>query len=412
MQIEELGRAVLNPKLQNLLVLGASDVSQLTYLPHWRIASSYSELESTFASFTRPSYQLPTTAPQDRRILNIISLHLKHTEFGHIADVMHITNSYLKIGLSVFLLQLAAIIGDSTDSDGKQFSSAQRSMVNKTTLLMVTKLTEMMPFTQNMWCGPDDACDPALDTKVCDSAECYTKAANKLMLNLLSVHFKDDPEVKDWLFPISVVSFMVNVALRPWIIMMYIASFIPGPWNITTTRTELSFYDARFARALVYKTVLVGLRVIGRLNLDIPRHTVANELFTRMTQLMALMTAQANAETGGTAMKDMYKRISSMSKNTKDTSQSLGATNSKLLTRRSHAISMLENRQADYADMMSKKHRMYAWIIAYAITVAVALFLISSGHHDDFSMLAMVVMLAVLLYLIGSAIGNAIQQYS
>jgi hypothetical protein len=410
MHIEELGRAVINPQLQQLLVLGASDVSQLTYLPHWKIASSYSQLQTTYTSFISPSYQLPTTAPQDKRILDIVTLHLKDTEYGQLADVTHMIKAYLKIGLSVFLLQLAALIGDSTDGAGKQFSTAQKNMVNKTTLLMVTKLTEMLPFTQNMWCGPDDACDPALETKVCASAECYTKAANKIMLSLLSAHFKDDPEVMEWLFPTAIVSFMVNVALRPWIIMMYVASFIPGPWNIRTTRAELSFYDARFARALVYKTVLVGLRVIGRLNLDIQRHAMANELLSRMTQLTTLMASQANTETGGKAMKDMYTRISGMSKKTKDTSQSLGATNSKLLTRRSHAMSMLENREADHAEMITKKRRMYAWIIAYAITVAVALFLISSGHHDDFTMLAMVVMLAVMLYLIGSAIRNAIQQ--
>jgi hypothetical protein len=210
------------------------------------------------------------------------------------------------------------------------------------------------------------------------------------------------------LFPPAVVDFLVAVALRPWLIIMFAASFVTGPWNQHTVRPNTSFYDARFAQAIIYTTVYECLRQLITLNAN--NSVVKNALVARMSALNTLIQAKATTESGGAAMLAMYTRVATMSRKNKDTSVSLGATNAKLQTRRGHASSMLENRESERGEMERTRRGMHAWLLAYIATTLIALFLIITGRHSNFTFQAAAVLLVVTLYILGKMIRNTLQQ--
>ena len=404
MPISNLAQKIIDPSLKVLLDV-SGDVSQVTLLPFWNVARDLNGLDANYRAFTSANYQTPAQVT-DTRILNIITSVLKEMSINEIASIPGIIEAYLKIGLAVFYIQLGAIIGDTNDplfTGFMTFGAAQRSMVVKATRYMIERVAGDLPYTTDMaYPTTGNASD------VCQDMQCFTAAASRLALKAVSEHFKDMPEAVDWMFPQQIVKFMVDVALRPFFIVMFMASFIPGPWN-RIARANTSFYDSRFAQSTIYKSLFQTLFKFGNMN-RASNPNAANELFARMSKLNMLLTAKSSAETGEGAMLNMYTQVSALSRQNKDMTFSLDATSEKLRTRRGHAMSMLENREVDRVEMERKKKRMFMWIIAYALSVAVALYLVSAGHHENYLFHVMIVLLVVSLYLIGNAVRDAVQQ--
>jgi hypothetical protein len=411
MDLQPLSAAVLTPSLKAILTSNSLDVSQMTNLPYWSPASSRNDMSAKYNAFVAPTYARP--AAPNAQSLGIVSYQFKTLAVSNMTDIKGIADAFRRVGESMFYAQLAAIIGESTDSSTglRDMSPAQEAVVYKATRGLIDNITSKMPFTTDMSCTGTNSYDGSpcgSATTVCDNVECYTRAAGIQSAVWLSDHFRDQPELKDWLFPPAVVDFLVAVALRPWLIIMFAASFVTGPWNQHTVRPNTSFYDARFAQAIIYTTVYECLRQLITLNAN--NSVVKNALVARMSALNTLIQAKATTESGGAAMLAMYTRVATMSRKNKDTSVSLGATNAKLQTRRGHASSMLENRESERGEMERTRRGMHAWLLAYIATTLIALFLIITGRHSNFTFQAAAVLLVVTLYILGKMIRNTLQQ--
>ena len=411
MDLQPLSAAVLTPSLKAILTSNSLDVSQMTNLPFWAPASSRNDMNAKYQAFIAPTYTKP--AVPNNQSLAIVSYQFKTLAVSSMTDIKGIADAFRRVGESMFYAQLAAIIGESTDpSTGlRDMTSAQEAVVYKATRGLIDNIASKMPFTTELSCIGTNSYDGTAcgsPTDVCDNVECYTRAAGIQSAIWLSNHFKNDTELKDWLFPPAVVDFLVAVALRPWLIIMFASSFVNGPWNQYTVRPNTSFYDSRFAQAIIYTTVYECLRQLITLNAN--NAGVKNALVARISALNTLIQAKASTESGGSAMLAMYTRIATMSRKNKDTSVSLGATNAKLQKRRGHASSMLENRESERGEMEQTRRRMHAWLLAYIVTTITSLFLIMSGRQNNFIFQASTVLLVVTLYILGKAVRNTLQQ--
>ena len=398
MDLQPLTEAVLNKSLATLLAY-PGDVSEMSRLPFWHPVASKAALQATIEERNQPTW-VPPVEPYQLAVDLITEAVLALLSMDNIMDIDTLMKVWAYSGCAVFLLHLMPLIGENTGANGVRIFTPQQNTLMTSILDGITEhLLSKMPFTNDMACFEegDDACQS--DRSIVNDPKTWMVAATVQAETWLSENY--DANIKDWIFPAEVVSLFINVGLKPWLNMCFVASYVRGPWN-NQNRDDVSFYDSRYGKLLLYTTMFNGIQMLQRLNAG--NSGVTSKLADLSSAFNILMQTTSDAEVGGDSMLDMYNKVASLSKDTKDRSSTIRAANAKLDTRKINANSIMVNSTTARQKMTDLKHGFWGWVVAYVVTVVIAIVLLVSGNHDQFIAQTGIVLTVVTLFLLATTI--------
>jgi hypothetical protein len=393
-----LYETVIKPDLKHLLELDA-DVSLTSLLCFWDISENEAALQAQITDRIGALTQLQVSERSTKIVTDVILGE------ANLLTIPGMFNAVKTAGTEVFIAQLGAIIGRPSSASGQQktLQPPLEGHVRRIVRDVFYDLEMAMPLKKVRDCtnARDPACvDPPIVTSIYD----FFISANRRVAEKL----KDtlDPATMEWMFTELNVTMLMIVGLAPWLFMRYIGMYIPGQWN-NAVRPDATFYDARYAELLLYKTMLYILATLTTLNTG----DRMEKLSATMSELVTRVVTKMQQESGQEALKDMYTHVASLSKRSKDNTMALAVTNAKLSQRRSIATSLLNNNAGDETIMRRHRRVFYAWLAAYAVLVAACIFLIINDRHSAFMLLAGMVLCVITLYILAAIVRNSVQTH-
>ena len=383
MDLQPLTSAVLNPSLKRMLAFNG-DVSGLEMLPYWYAVSDRDTLRVEIENRNKDTWAMPSEPDSDN--LERVTLVMTSLPVNSINDIHGLLEAFLHAGMLVFVAQIETVMGEQVimrnGVTSRKFTPTQETVLSKHMLSIVMYIKSKLPFRVNMGCVVDpitlrkDSSCMGDNSIIADMVDFETAAAVQAN-EWLSANLEQD--MIDWMFPADVVTAMIVLGLRPWLTMCYVASFVKGTWN-NEQRKDVSFYDDKYGRLLIYSTIFNALKRLASLNAGNP--DARDMLLSRMNAINIMMTASADSETGGAAILSMYRKVATLSNDGKNRSVDLGASSAKLRLRRSNALSMYNNQESERA--ATKRHRVtfYLWVGAYAVMILIALIMLIKGNYE------------------------------
>ncbi len=403
MDLQPLTSAVLNSSLKRMLTF-EGDVSGLEMLPYWYPVTDRPTLRVEIENRNKDSWAMPSE-PNGTN-LELVSYVLGTLNVESIDDIQGLLDAFLSAGMFVFLHQMQVVMGDQVSMlNGvpvRKFTSTQEHVVTKHLIALVHHIKSKLPFRNNMGCVVDavtlrKSASCLNDTSIISDMVDFETAAAVQANEWLSANLEQN--MIDWLFPADVVTAMIVLGLRPWLTMSYVASFVRGPWN-NEQRQDVSFYDNKYGKLLIYTTMFNALKRLASLNAHNP--AARDALLDRMNAINIMMTARAEGETGGGAILNMYRKVATLSNDGKNRSVDLGASSAKLGMRRSNALSMLNNQASQKARMNRSRITFFLWLAAYLVTMLIAFTMLFKGDNEMIVAHATVLLiLMTVMFLVG-----------
>jgi hypothetical protein len=402
MDLQPLTSAVLDPSLRVALKYNG-DAIGVSDLPFWYPVSDMGQVLGTIqARFVDDNYVAPSEPHP--RCLELVTQAVLGVNIQTISDIQGLLDAFMQAGLQVFYYQLELLVGDASARDPsgatvRKFTPQQKTVITRTVDGMVSSLQSKMPFKNNMTCQVDPI--KAKKDKACTQngsiitdISMFFQAAVQQTLEWLYTNLSQD--MVEWLFPDDVITLFILLGLGPWLAMSYVASFVHGAWNVDQ-RHEVSFYDQRYAKLLIYTSMFNAIKRLANLNAGKP--DVYNALLDRMNALNIMMMARAEAESGGDAVLNMYTKVATLSTESKQRSVDLNASNAKLQMRRQNALSMFNNKHEDAKATRNARMRFFAWVAAVVVSFVVGVALIATGNARMYVAFALsVIAVATMLF--------------
>lgn len=413
MDLQPLTSAVLDPSLRIALKYNG-DAIGVSDLPFWYPVTEMSDVLSTMQTrFVDDNYVAPSEPHP--MCLQLVTQAVLGVDIQTISDIQGLLDAFLQAGLQVFYYQMELLVGEASARDPsgatvRKFTPQQRTVITRTVDGMVSSLQSKMPFKNNMACQVDPTSTKKdrscmQDNGIITDISMFFQAAVQQTLEWLFTNLSQD--MVDWLFPDDVITLFILLGLGPWLAMSYVASFVHGAWNVDQ-RHEVSFYDQRYAKLLIYTSMFNAIKRLANLNAG--KSDVYNALLDRMNALNIMMMARAEAESGGDAVLNMYTKVAKLSTESKQRSVDLNASNAKLQMRRQNALSMFNNKHEDAKATRTAQRKFYAWIAAVAVSFVVGVALIATGNSHLYVAFAISVIGVVTLLFCGAAIADRLQR--
>lgn len=398
--------AVINPNLIELFQ-ATDEVSGLSKLPYWTLVrGSMDNLVGAVDAFQNTNWSADLQRQQQHPAGSIVLASLTALDVRNVTSPQGILDAVRSAGMELFSVQHAALVGTQRQADGSQtYTPAQAAYLRPIITKLIEKLMASMPLSITPPC--DDATRRSCRTtpEVGATLTDFFRAAKDVVRQTLFADMNDAAQQVEMFFPPAVADFMVEVALAPWVILSYIASFMRGPWN-KAQRTDASFYDQKYAELLLFTTISGALMEMASLTIDDPKtHTKINAL---INAVRVALQARVQAESGDNARLSMYSVVARMSKDSKDRSVMLQADSQRFDARREIATSLQHTMSRDVSEMRRLRRVFHLWIAAYAVTLAVSVALIIAGQHAMFLLQAGLVLFTVTVYLLVGVIRAAI----
>jgi hypothetical protein len=384
-----------------------TDVSFLSNLCYWPMPNDMSALAAALGgnsgSDAASALVVDSTTPTNDYLTTIVTDAILESQLNSVSTIL---TAVRDAGMRVFYAQLANILGTATESATqgstqgstyRRFTSAMDAYIKSKFDSVVDKLVNSMPIRNVRDCSQGLRTEACQNPAIASNLVSFNVAAATMATKELSEITKDEEELRSWLFTHEVIRAFMIIGVGPWLILQYIASYVPGEWNKTGNRSDASFYDARYAEYLIYNT---ATRILDELKIVNAANTSKLEIISNKASVLKNQIT-TNASISETDMRQMYRQVSELSNQSRSGSELLEAKNKRLEQRRSYALSLLNNNSGDDSIMRRQRKAFYAWLAAYAVVVASSIFLIVNERHATFMLLAGVVLASVSLYAFG-----------
>ena len=379
MNLQPLPATVLNPELKKLIGV-KFDVCGLSDLLYWIPVSDQNAIGNRMKSFfIDMTADMNVFFPAGRDAMT--DAILGHVLRGNPTDINGMLDAYELCGRAIFKQQLQALVGDQRGSAGdRQFSKGQQIVVDRIIDKLVNMLRNKRPYTKAMACTDPTSSQCVSNAAVCDTVPDYLISAGVLVTSWIATPANIDQDMAAWLFPDYLqVAFMQMMA--PWFVLCFVASFVEGPWN-SVRRKTMSFYDGRFATHLIHSTVTDVINKVASTYGKTDAKGVA--LYGLVSSLQSTIKTKTESEVDGNAVLNMYTNVAKLSNAGKLRSIELDTRSAKLRARRSHAASMVGNKEAKSRALDRARLSFFLWIVAALAALSSALFLILTNRYDAF----------------------------
>lgn len=392
MDLQPLTKAVLNPSL-SMLLESSDPVIVVRYLPpNWVETVSETSLTGTIANLKAATQFAAgdNSAVQLTGSLNAWVDAFKAIDLPHLTNPSILLDPFRRACRSFFIVNAQLITGDMpvSGSDRRVFTTSQRAIMEQ----QVDDILRSI----------DLAIVAAASTdinKINRDLSTFTGFAE----NVITMWIAQNPE-KVWILPDSLQT-LLKYALYPWFVMKFAMSFVQDAsrqnW-VTAIITGInpkpvSFYDMRYATYLVYYAAHQTLRILNSYNNDTASRTTLTQA---LSSIETMMTAEFQSEIDGDSMRDMYNEVSTLSHKTRVDAQTLNDINNRMNTRKRNAVSVYNKVVMSNEELKDQRRRFYTWIVAYVVTVAIAVILLVTKKTDAFVAQSGIVLLVVSLYLL------------
>jgi hypothetical protein len=214
--------------------------------------------------------------------------------------------------------------------------------------------------------------------------------------------------VRDWLFRSDVISLFLG-CFAMYFRAKYVATFVSGTWNVAGQLSNVSFYDARYARLTLY---MMGSSLFDVLILY---NSLNNQRMTFVPTLESIRDSYRFQVTSITAndqeaVMKAQAAVATLSNNTKKQSVALYRSDQDLSFRKQSLQTITGATNADAAQLWSQRLTYYAWLMTYVVVVLVSIALIATNRHNMFVLLCIIILGLVLLVALMRVIASIIRR--
>lgn len=446
--LQPLTKSVLNPELLSMIQSSKPDVSGVSDLVYYTPAASIDALPATLESTVMSPQWPPLGAPVDAMSLQAIVTSLLLIDAGQVNSVTGVLTAAKQAGRAVFQQQHAQLIGEGPlDTNGNKTMSARQNAYVSRILESVDSVLDVLvsevfapgspsgsgsgivgttagsgspdlrasilqqyqgvlasasaaasaPAATSSTSGSGDASGTRGKKPVVKSVDAFFAFTGSVLESLFQSVTKD-PDIQAWLFPHAIIQAYLFIGLGPYLMLRYLSTFVPGPWNYGVLRADVSFYDSRYAKMLIFDSIRAAIDRVSRLSQVSAHDQIA--LKTLSSTMQMSISAHNDREVGGDALKSMYGQVASASVQARERTRDLSETSNVFDKRRSRALTM---RQSVFlAERKTKRAytMLMLWLVAFLVTLALAIVLLITNSLGPFLMLVGTVLAILALLLV------------
>ncbi len=410
MELNSLTRSVLKPELIKLLTSG-KDITHVSDLAYYKPTTRLEDLEALLDA-TVTDAQWPAGATYDAKSLEDVSRQMSAILATKGPDnkdpdlVSEMLRGIKQAGMAVFARQHALLIGDGmpqTDGAGssiRTMSSAQSTYVDNILKAVFQDLDAAVPFSVPPSGCTDTSTNPTCDklgpaTTMADFFDAAVKTISRSLMNNV------EPDILNWLFPKQIARAYVYIGLGPYLRARYITTYMNKSQGRVEgfvdqkQRTDVSFYDARYAEYLLYDTYNTALQNL--INLQTTNTSMVSDLQKAQTTLATTLSTRRTSQMEDTALLTMYTDVSNMSKMARDNSMHMNVSSKRLDMRKSRIRSLQWNVHSSEKQMRTAYSGLILWVALYVVAVLVGVYLLMTNQNGMFLAHLGVVCLGTLL---------------
>lgn len=270
-------------------------------------------------------------------------------------------------------------------------------------MIMLGEAEKQIPFKLS----PSNASPVSLQT--------HLDNIRKIMDNYVATKIQAD--MRTWLFTDALTNVFYS-CMRPYFLLKYIGTMLPGSWNTAGNLTNVSFYDSRYAELVMYRMVMALYTSLATGTIDASLSSAVSDAGASTKYRATAITAAQLTETLG-QMRDGYKNtmqlkmtsmqdallqthggVAMLSNATKIMSVGLNNVNDDLEFRKQTLKSLAQAVAPMKATMQRSQKGLYAWITAYVCILIISALLMSTERYNTFFIMAMLTLLIVMLYVL------------
>ena len=188
----------------------------------------------------------------------------------------------------------------------------------------------------------------------------------------------------------SSLASVLYLSLEPYLRVKYLATLVPGPWNVRTELMTVSFYDRRYAEVSILRAAHLLATALGLT-------TVAS----RYVNLLSARVSQGKEQS-----KSGHREISQLSKDNRERSQLNFRTSQAFELRRQTLNNLALGISQETRRLESARTVFLTWAIAYGVVVLSGVLLLVTKRRSLFLMMSAVLLTVLLVFVMANLLNR------